>query len=252
MHKANKDKLQPAVESPLSLVKGNSVKKTIALTTTDMNKELWLTFRDNLGNVLGGSTITAVTNPEPTFVITGYSIDGEEITYESEITNKETYFGVFDMVLAHNDEAPTIEIHVKNIGVDGTFTTSVYNSCDETGYPDLNNYERINIDIPSGETRSIVSKAQNTGEAICLWTINADTYEGYMPFLVGDVPYRRMYNNGMLLLIYAYNDGKSTGISIPVMDFEITDKIYNLRGQRVKNPTEKGIYIIGKKKVLVK
>ena len=249
---ANKDNLQPAVEIPLSLDKGNSVKKTIALTTTDMNKELWLTFRDNLGNVLGGSTITAVTNPEPTFVITGYSIDGEEITYESEITNKETYFGVFDMVLAHNDEAPTIEIHVKNIGVDGTFTTSVYNSCDETGYPDLNNYERINIDIPSGETRSIVSKAQNTGEAICLWTINADTYEGYMPFLVGDVPYRRMYNNGMLLLIYAYNDGKSTGISIPVMDFEITDKIYNLRGQRVKTPTEKGIYIIGKKKVLVK
>ena len=73
-----------------------------------------------------------------------------------------------------------------------------------------------------------------------------------MPFLVGDVPYGMVFNNGVLLLIYAYNDGQSTGISIPTMDFEITDKIYNLRGQRVKSPTEKGIYIIGKKKVLVK
>ena len=97
-----------------------------------------------------------------------------------------------------------------------------------------------------------MSKAENTGETICLWTIYAYTDYGYMPFLVGDVPYGLVIDNGKLLLIYAYNDGQGTGISMPTMDFEITDKIYNLRGQRVKTPTEKGIYIIGKKKVLVK
>ena len=251
-YEENADNLEPANSIPLALDKGKSVKKSVALTTTDMNKEFWLTFRDDNGNIVGGSAIKTVANSEPTFVITGYSIDGEEITYDSEITNKQTYFGVFDMVLAHNDEAPTIEIHVKNVGSDGTFSTYIHNGCNESGYPDLKKYESINIDIPSGETRSIVSKAQNIGEAICLWTINAKTYDGYMPFLVGDVPFGQVFNDGVLLLIYAYNDGQSTGISIPTMDFEITDKIYNLRGQRVKTPTEKGIYIIGKKKVLVK
>ena len=119
---------------------------------------------------LGGSAIKTVANSEPTFVITGYSIDGEEITYDSEIVNKQTDLDAIDMVLAHNDEAPTIEIYVKNIGTDGTFNTEIYNGCNETGYPDWDNYENINIDIPSGETRSIVSKAENTGETICLWT----------------------------------------------------------------------------------
>ena len=43
-----------------------------------------------------------------------------------------------------------------------------------------------------------------------------------------------------------------SGISIPTMDFELTDKIYTIDGKRVKTPTEKGIYIIGNKKVVVK
>lgn len=251
-YEENADKLKPANSIPLGLDKGQSVKKCIELTTTDVNKEFWLTFRDDNGNIVGGSAIKTVANSEPTFVITGYSIDGEEITYDSEIVNKQTELGAIDMVLAHNDEAPTIEIFVKNIGTDGTFNTYIHNGCNETGYPDFYNYESINIDIPSGETRSIVSKAENTGETICLWTIDAYTDYGDMPFLVGDVPYGLVFDNGALLLIYAYNDGQSTGISMPTMDFEITDKIYNLRGQRVKPPTEKGIYIIGKKKVLVK
>ena len=251
-YEENADKLKPVNVITLGLDKGQSVKRSIELTTTDVNKDFWLTFCDDKGNIVGSSAITTVANSEPTFVITGYSIDGEEITYDSEIVNKETDLGAIDMVLAHNDEAPTIEIYVKNVGTDGTFNTVIYNGCNERGYPDWDNYENINIDIPSGETRPIVSKAENTGETICLWTIDAYTYEGYMPFLVGDVPYGRVFNNGVLLLIYAYNDGQSTGISMPTMDFEITDKIYNLRGQRVKTPTEKGIYIIGKKKVLVK
>lgn len=70
--------------------------------------------------------------------------------------------------------------------------------------------------------------------------------------MVGDVPYGRVKIDGDLLNIHAYNDGISTGISIPTMDFELTDKIYTIDGKRVKTPTEKGIYIIGNKKVVVK
>ena len=250
-YEANKEELMPIITIPLGLDRGQSIKKSVTLSTTDMNQEYWLTFCDGNGNVIGETTVKTVTNPEPTFVITGYSIDGEEITYESEIVNKETWSGSLDMALVHNIDAPTIEIRVKNIGADGTFKTRVYNECDGEGYPTFRNHQEESIDIPSGETRSILSKAANIGESLCLWSLYSNGSK-YTPFLVGDVPYGRVTNDGDLLHIHAYNDGISTGISIPTMDFELTDKIYTIDGKRVKTPTEKGIYIIGNKKVVVK
>ena len=250
-YEAKKEELMPIITIPLGLDRGQSIKKSVTLSTTDMNQEYWLTFCDGNGNVIGETTVKTVTNPEPTFVITGYSIDGEEITYESEIVNKETWSGSLDMALVHNIDAPTIEIRVKNIGADGTFKTRVYNECDGEGFPTFRNYQTESIDIPSGETRSILSKAANKGESLCLWSLYSNG-SNYTPFLVGDVPYGRVTNDGDLLHIHAYNDGISTGISIPTMDFELTDKIYTIDGKRVKTPTEKGIYIIGNKKVVVK
>ena len=93
----------------------------------------------------------------------------------------------------------------------------------------------------------MISNPEKEGNAICLWTLTLTS----TPYIIGDVPFGQVFNNGDYYLIYAYNHG-TAGISVPVMELETTGKIYNIRGQRVKNPTEKGIYIIGKKKVLVK
>ena len=247
-YEENADKLKPVNVIPLGLDKGQSVKRSIELTTTDVNKEFWLTFRDDKGNIVGGSAIKTVANSEPTFVITGYSIDGEEITQESEVSSVSLWNGEHDIALAHNAESPTIAIHVKNLGADGTFSAMLYNEYGNLGYPSWEKDKSFTLDIPLGETRDMVWNSSTVGEGLCLWTLE----ETSSPFIIGNVPFAQTYNNGTLVLFYAYNEGQSTGISMPTMDFEITDKIYNLRGQRVKSPTEKGIYIIGKKKVLVK
>ena len=183
------------------------------------------------------------------FVIAGYSIDGKEITSESEIVRLQTNLGIFDMAFVHNTAAPKVAIHVKNVGTDGTFSASLYNNCDATGNPIFNNsyHEAVNLEIPSVETRDIISNSEKEGKSINLWTLQRTS----TPLIIGDVPFGQVFNNGEFFLIYAYNDG-TAGISVPVMELETTGKIYNTRGQRVKTPSEKGIYIIGKKKVLVK
>lgn len=234
---------------PLGLDQGQSIKKNVTLTTYDTNKEFWLTFCDDNGYVLGSTAVTTIANPEPMFVITGYSIDGKEITSESEIVRLQTNLGIFDMAFVHNTAAPKVAIHVKNVGTDGTFSASLYNECDATGNPLLyyDKSEAVNLEIPAGETRDITSISANEGKSINLWTLQRTS----TPLIIGDVPFGQVFNNGEFFLIYAYNDG-TAGISVPVVELETTGKIYNTRGQRVKTPSEKGIYIIGRKKVLVK
>ena len=245
---ANADKLTPVNAIPLGLDCGKSIKKSVTVTTNDINKVFWLTFCDDNGNVIGSGAITTVANAEPTFVITGYSIDGQEITPENDVKNMSLWNGNHDVALAHNTGAPKIAIHVKNLGIDGIFYTTISPECQENGYPTFGGKENIKLEIPSGETRDIESKSPYEGESLCLWTI----IQGSTPFIVGNVPFGQVYNGGLYLLIYAYNDATPASISVPFIDIETTGEIYNIRGQRVKNPTEKGIYIIGKKKVLVK
>lgn len=239
---------------PLGLDKNGSTKKSVTLPIYDPSKTYYVYIFDDMENLLCSKEITVNPSSKPMFVLTGYKLNGIPYDELTETTTAQTYWGDWEMPLIHNTGAPELTLDITNYGAKSTFTTTIYNTLSADLMWDWNHSVNISEEIDCGETKTITIPSATTGEGTCIWTLqNIVSNEDNTRILsFGDMEFGVPINNGDYIAYYAHNDGITDGISNIVIDEKPNGAIYNLAGQRLKTTKSKGIYIIGKKKVLVK
>lgn len=239
---------------PLGLDKNGSTKKSVTLPIYDPSKTYYVYIFDDMENLLCSKEITVNPSSKPMFVLTGYKLNGIPYDELTETTTAQTYWGDWEMPLIHNTGAPELTLDITNYGAKSTFTTTIYNTLSADLMWDWNHSVNISEEIDCGETKTITIPSATTGEGTCIWTLqNIVSNEDNTRILsFGDIEFGVPINDGDYIAYYAYNDGITDGISNIVINEKSNKAIYNLAGQRLKTTKSNGIYIIGKKKVLVK
>ncbi len=239
---------------PLGLDKNGSTKKSVTLPIYDPSKTYYVYIFDDMENLLCSKEITVNPSSKPMFVLTGYKLNGIPYDELTETTTAQTYWGDWEMPLIHNTGAPELTLDITNYGAKSTFTTTIYNTLSADLIWDWDHTVNISEEIDCGETKTITIPSATTGEGTCIWTLqNIVSNEDNTHILsFGDIEFGVPINDGDYIAYYAYNDGITDGISNIVINEKSNKAIYNLAGQRLKTTKSKGIYIIGKKKVLVK
>jgi len=239
---------------PLGLDNSGSIKKSVTLPIYDPNKTYFVYIFDDMANLLCSKEMAVNPSSKPIFVLTGYKLNGISYDELTETTTAQTYWGDWEMPLIHNTGAPELTLDITNYGAKSTFTTTIYNTLSADLMWDWNHSVNISEEIDSGETKTITIPSATTGEGTCIWTLqNIVSNEDNTRILsFGDMEFGVPINNGDYIAYYAYNDGITDGISNIVINEKSNKAIYNLAGQRLKTTKSNGIYIIGKKKVLVK
>lgn len=239
---------------PLGLDNSGSIKKSVTLPIYDPNKTYFVYIFDDMANLLCSKEMAVNPSSKPIFVLTGYKLNGISYDELTETTTAQTYWGDWEMPLIHNTGAPELTLDITNYGAKSTFTTTIYNTLSADLMWDWNHSVNISEEIDCGETKTITIPSATTGEGTCIWTLqNIVSNEDNTRILsFGDMEFGVPINNGDYIAYYAHNDGITDGISNIVTDEKSTGAIYNLAGQRLKAAKAKGIYIIGKKKVIVR
>lgn len=242
---------------PLGLDNGGSIKKSVTLPVYDPSKTYYVYIFDDMANLLCSKEMAVNPGTKPMFVLTGYKLNGIPYDELTETTN----VGDREMPLIHNTGAPELTLDITNYGAKSTFTTTIYNTLGSNLIWDWGQFVNISEEIDCGETKTITIPSGNIGESTCVWSIRNSGSETNNNHLIsfGDIefgitiPVR--YSENFIIdhqVFYAHNDGITDGINNIVIDEKPNGAIYNLAGQRLKTTKSKGIYIIGKKKVLVK
>lgn len=242
---------------PLGLDNGGSIKKSVTLPVYDPSKTYYVYIFDDMANLLCSKEMAVNPGTKPMFVLTGYKLNGIPYDELTETTN----VGDREMPLIHNTGAPELTLDITNYGAKSTFTTTIYNTLGSNLIWDWGQFVNISEEIDCGETKTITIPSGNIGESTCVWSIRNSGSETDNNHLIsfGDIefgitiPVR--YSENFIIdhqVFYAHNDGITDGINNIVIDEKPNGAIYNLAGQRLKTTKSKGIYIIGKKKVLVK
>lgn len=239
---------------PLGLDNSGSIKKSVTLPIYDPNKTYFVYIFDDMANLLCSKEMAVNPSSKPIFVLTGYKLNGISYDELTETTTAQTYWGDWEMPLIHNTGAPELVLNITNYGAKSTFTTTIYNTLSADLMWDWDHSVNISEEIDCGETKTITIPSATTGEGTCIWTLqNIVSNEDNTHILsFGDIEFGVPINDGDYIAYYAYNDGITDGISNIVINEKSNKAIYNLAGQRLKTTKSKGIYIIGKKKVLVK
>lgn len=239
---------------PLGLDNSGSIKKSVTLPVYDPSKTYYVYIFDDMANLLCSKEMAVNPSSKPIFVLTGYKLNGIPYDELTETTTAQTYWGDWEMPLIHNTGAPELTLDITNYGAKSTFTTTIYNTLSADLMWDWNHSVNISEEIDCGETKTITIPSATTGEGTCIWTLqNIVSNEDNTHILsFGDIEFGVPINDGDYIAYYAYNDGITDGISNIVINEKSNKAIYNLAGQRLKTTKSNGIYIIGKKKVLVK
>jgi len=246
---------------PLGLDKNGSTKKSVTLPIYDPSKTYYVYIFDDMENLLCSKEITVNPSSKPMFVLTGYKLNGIPYDELTETTTAQTYWGDWEMPLIHNTGAPELTLDITNYGAKSTFTTTIYNTLSADLIWDWDHTVNISEEIDCGETKTITVPSGNIGESTCVWAIRNSISETDNTHLISlgnielgiTIPVR--YSDNFTIdhqVLYAHNDGITDGIEDIVIGKKSDAAIYNLAGQRLKTTKSKGIYIIGKKKVLVK
>lgn len=246
---------------PLGLDKNGSTKKSVTLPIYDPSKTYYVYIFDDMENLLCSKEIMVNPSSKPMFVLTGYKLNGIPYDELTETTTAQTYWGDWEMPLIHNTGAPELTLDITNYGAKSTFTTTIYNTLSADLIWDWDHTVNISEEIDCGETKTITVPSGNIGESTCVWAIRNSISETDNTHLISlgnielgiTIPVR--YSDNFTIdhqVLYAHNDGITDGIEDIVIGKKSDAAIYNLAGQRLKTTKSKGIYIIGKKKVLVK
>lgn len=246
---------------PLGLDNSGSIKKSVTLPVYDPSKTYYVYIFDDMANLLCSKEMAVNPSSKPIFVLTGYKLNGIPYDELTETTTAQTYWGDWEMPLIHNTGAPELTLDITNYGAKSTFTTTIYNTLSADLIWDWDHTVNISEEIDCGETKTITVPSGNIGESTCVWAIRNSISETDNTHLISlgnielgiTIPVR--YSDNFTIdhqVLYAHNDGITDGINNIVIDEKPNGAIYNLAGQRLKTTKSKGIYIIGKKKVLVK
>lgn len=246
---------------PLGLDNSGSIKKSVTLPVYDPSKTYYVYIFDDMANLLCSKEMAVNPSSKPIFVLTGYKLNGIPYDELTETTTAQTYWGDWEMPLIHNTGAPELTLDITNYGAKSTFTTTIYNTLSADLIWDWDHTVNISEEIDCGETKTITVPSGNIGESTCVWAIRNSISETDNTHLISlgnielgiTIPVR--YSDNFTIdhqVLYAHNDGITDGIEDIVIGKKSDAAIYNLAGQRLKTTKSKGIYIIGKKKVLVK
>lgn len=202
--------------------------------------------KDDDGNELVRQHFKPSGTPVPRFVFDGCSI---EMNDERKLIF--TTLGLMSVPVLHNEGSPVLKIRIRNNGVTGVFHTAINNKWNPnlllfdttTGY-------NITTTIESGTVAEFAVPSADSGEGIVIWNLFGSQIEGFSEVAFIDKNMGVKYTNGSFFI--AYNDGVSGIKGVEYSDEEKEMPVYTLQGVKTDKPTKSGIYVIGRKKVLIK
>ena len=108
------------------------------------------------------------------------------------------------------------------------------------------------VDINSGDIE--INSTSSYLPAGNSYSLTAPTIEGYTFFTVGTEGVNMGTNtvNGNIVVILQYTNDTLSSIDDTTIDNKANNKVYDLLGRPVDTPAQKGIYIQGGKKILVR
>lgn len=240
---------------PVGIDNSMSMKKSVTVPIYDINKIYYIVVTDELGNVLCVKEVNVTPANEPAFVLTGYKLNSIPSDQLEETIEKPTQWGNLSMPLIHSTDTPEMSLDILNLGPKATFEATMYDTFNPTTLMwDRYNTKDISVEIDCGQTKTVTIPSATKGKGMCVWCLENYVSEDGMARILkfGNLQWGYEINGGDYQVYYAYNDGVTDGIRGVETDDKKNAVIYNLAGQRQKAAMSKGIYIIGKKKVLVK